>query len=670
MAYLYLEKMSNYKQNESGSLQEMVLSFIRNRCEGLRFDSSREDEKTTQKYTGKSNKPGVIPYNMQMDIDRLCLENAVKRFLASGRKEDAFDVYFCYMEMFIGSYNNCNRMIELLSEYENNGSSMLMKHRDHYSHSVYVFLIGIAIFESNEKFRDTYTEFYKDSLKKDQTIAHHFLEYWGLAALFHDIGYPFEIPFEMVCSYFEERGANEDREKTKRSDWPFISFNNIARYRTINYNNKKQLEKLYGRAFSSTDELYAYELENKLGSVYNKTESYFADVFDRKTKSPGEFSCFMDHAYFSATVLFRELTESIGSEKLDRAHIDALTAIIMHNSLYKFSIADYKTDGNIPFNMELHPLAYLLMLCDELQCWDRVSYGRESRKEVHPFDCEFHFDSRRIEAVYCFDDAEDSMEKINEYEKKYSEYKEMSRSDPKMEKPKLKAYSSFNDGSFAKDIRRIVAIDEMADGSIQLSVDKKIKKVDRSLKKTYLSSSNFMHLYDFAIALNDRYSYYELGSKDCDVNKIVLHERIQQIESFNGLSLEYKLSNINQAKAFARYLNEIGSFYTDKAVDFEMVSEFTAAELEKIGPMEHKRWLQEHYDMGWVYGEPTKEQRDLLRAHRDMIPGGDDTVIVTDKAAKDNYDRLSKAEQDKDTKPMILLLKLLRQYDGLRIYRI
>ena len=28
MAYLYLEKMSNYKQNESGSLQEMVLSLV------------------------------------------------------------------------------------------------------------------------------------------------------------------------------------------------------------------------------------------------------------------------------------------------------------------------------------------------------------------------------------------------------------------------------------------------------------------------------------------------------------------------------------------------------------------------------------------------------------------------------------------------------------------
>lgn len=152
--------------------------------------------------------------------------------------------------------------------------------------------------------------------------------------------------------------------------------------------------------------------------------------------------------------------------------------------------------------------------------------------------------------------------------------------------------------------------------------------------------------------------------------RIGVKQSVRNGRLFPLITSKAKLSNINQAKAFARYLNEIGSFYTDKAVDFTMVLEFTAAELEKIGPMEHKRLLQEHYDMGWVYGEPTDEQRELLRAHRDMIPDGDGTVIVSDDAAKKNYDRLSKAEQDKDTKPMILLLKLLRQYDGLRNYRI
>ena len=95
---------------------------------------------------------------MQMDIDRLCFENAIERFLKSGKKEDAFDVYFCYLEMFVGNYEKTRRMIELLSEFEANGSGLLMKHRDHYSHSVYVFILGLAIYQSNKIYRTAYND--------------------------------------------------------------------------------------------------------------------------------------------------------------------------------------------------------------------------------------------------------------------------------------------------------------------------------------------------------------------------------------------------------------------------------------------------------------------------------------------------------------------------------
>lgn len=76
--------------------------------------------------------------NMQMDIDRLCLERSIECFMETGIAEDAFSVYFCYLEMFIARYGKSRRMIELLSEFETNSSSLLMKHRDYYSHSVYV----------------------------------------------------------------------------------------------------------------------------------------------------------------------------------------------------------------------------------------------------------------------------------------------------------------------------------------------------------------------------------------------------------------------------------------------------------------------------------------------------------------------------------------------------
>jgi hypothetical protein len=53
-----------------------------------------------------------------------------------------------------------------------------------------------------------------------------------------------------------------------------------------------------------------------------------------------------------------------------------------------------------------------------------------------------------------------------------------------------------------------------------------------------------------------------------------------------------------------------------------------------------------------------------------MIPGTDSVTVVSDEAAIANYERLDKAEQDKDTDPMECMLALLKMYDGLRIYRL
>ena len=105
--------------------------------------------------------------------------------------------------------------------------------------------------------------------------------------------------------------------------------------------------------------------------------------------------------------------------------------------------------------------------------------------------------------------------------------------------------------------------------------------------------------------------------------------------------------------------------------DLEMVDRFTPEELETIGRLEHQRWLQEHYDMGWAYGTPEREQRELVRLHPDMIPGFDvSQPDVTWEQAQENYLRLDQGERDKDTAPMECMLAMLRMFDGLRIYRL
>ena len=203
MAYTAIENMRKRNEARFGSdvgpqqpplyqnrfcqqdLKSAALRFLRERCEQLLFDPAREtEERQTGAFLGKSLSANQIPFNMEMDVNRLCLEKALEAFIDSGVAEDAYTVYYCYLDMFLGRYGNSKRMVELLSEYEANGSSLLMKHRDHYSHSVYVFALGLAIYETNEAYRNSFWRFYRLEGRKENERANLFLEYWGLTALF------------------------------------------------------------------------------------------------------------------------------------------------------------------------------------------------------------------------------------------------------------------------------------------------------------------------------------------------------------------------------------------------------------------------------------------------------------------------------------------------------
>ncbi len=662
MAYTMLDN-TTIKQKDylRDTLEGAVFNFIRERCEGLRFDRNKAVRMTDDNidFDGRSLKENQIPFNMEKDIDRLCFENAIERFLKSGKKEDAFDVYFCYLEMFIGDYEKTRRMIELLSEFEANGSGLLMKHRDHYSHSVYVFVLGLAIYESNEVYRNVYKEYY--DIHDEHEAAAHYLQYWGLSSLFHDIGYPFELPFEQVCSYFEIDG-------NKRQDRPFVAYQELSSFVSVDEELNGKISKLFGnRSFSTTDEVFAYVLAQKLGDTYNFKEEDMLEFLVDKPIHPDKFNHYMDHAYFSATILFKKLFAEMNVD-INAIHLDALTAILMHNSLYKFCIANYKKDGNKPFKAELHPLAYMLMLCDELQCWDRTSYGRNSKKELHPMGCTFDLSDNHIKATYLFDDKE--MAKVNCFKDEYIKWLQNPEG---KEEPKLKAYSGMyikknGMSGFQEDIERIVDLSD-----IGLTVELGLAEHIHAQNRSYLSDSNFINLYNFAIILNGRWENSDwrkaktAGQEEQFLNDESVMTKF--VEGFRSLSLEYKLSNINQAKAFARYMNQIGCFYIDKAVDFEQVEKFSDDELIKIGILEHQRWLQEHYDMGWTYGTPDKDKRELERKHKDMIPNFEG-FDVSDELSKMNYERLDKATQDKDTEPMECMLAMLRLFDGLRIYRL
>lgn len=611
------------------NLERECLAFIREDCEGLRF---RQDLGECTDTEGDSIGKNQIPYNMQMDTDRLVFERAIHNFMKTGTAEDAFDIYFCYIELFIGKYGKCKELVEMLAEFERNASSLLMKHRDHYSHSVYVFILGLAVFHNNSSFRNAYRlKHMQDINVSNHETAYHFMKYWGLTALFHDIGYPFELPFEQVKSYFGDTVENV----------PFISYKGIIDYCEISEEEGKHFQNIYGTddAFKSSTELIAYNICYHLQKDYGCTvENLQHNIIEKKPEAPDAFGGYMDHAVFSGIVLYRQLVKILGAEALDGSYIDALSAITLHNSMFKFSVRNGK-----PLPMEDHPLAYMLMLCDELQCWDRTSYGRNSRSQLHPMWFDMFFESDSIRTIYYYDIRFEARKDSCD-----GTFKKMSAAQNEFTK----------DCKFIKDIEDIIDINSPGADGIKLELKAEFRSVSELRKlNTYLSSSNFIHLYNFAVLVHGRRK-----KKD---NPGISFEELENY--FNESTLEYKISVIGRTKNYAKYLDSVGMFYTDKPVVYEMV---TADDIEdnielSMGRLEHLRWNEDKLSLGWTYGNKyitiegnkrveDKALRERTRTHCDIV----------------EYNRLSEADKNKDKEPLKEMLPLLEQMDGIRVYKI
>lgn len=377
-----------------------ALLFLRDWCEDLKFDPKKANLSDSD---GKSVGAGQIPYNMEMDLNRLSFEKALSRFLVSGTREDAFDIYYCYTEIFKpfgAGYDATGLLLELLSEHETNASSLLMKHRDHYSHAVYVFTIGLAIFKNHEGFRKAYMKKY--GLKNKKKAACHFLEFWGLTSLFHDIGYPFEIAHQQMKAYvvkLDPKNNNDDYGFA-----PYVSYKNMDEFTRTRVGD---LNKLYAKAIIE-------RLETYLGRT--DVEPYYAEyVLGKALKdravhdNPNEKDyLYMDHAYFSGLLMAKTYIsrhkEIDSREKMPEEVMDAFTAIILHNSLFKFTLRSLLHTKEPLRLSDGQPLSYLLMFCDELQCSDRQSYGQNSRGSIYAFDFDMDFQNG-LSFTYYFDEA-------------------------------------------------------------------------------------------------------------------------------------------------------------------------------------------------------------------------------------------------------------------------
>lgn len=552
------------------------------------------------------------------------IEAAINRFLENEykdkAKEYAYDVYRVFLDCYgytaVGEQHSFVEFLDQMRRYEQNAAALTRKQRDHFIHSVNVFLLGLAVYQSSGEYREV---FYLHNFRQElyagrcDTAQEEFFFRWGLASLCHDIGYPIEIITNMVNDFinFSTRVQKEDR-----PIFAHVEYDRFDAVNTIPEKKKKRdfIRKYYDKYDSCVYidllkpvDLLAQKLHMTLGvdlqAVKERLDGYVAD-----SGRTGR----VDHGFFSAVILLKWYGFLIQASPCDPDELfypvlDSASAILLHN-FYNVALVENTKRPN-PFHLgplepEKHSIAYLLMLCDELQDWNRETYGDEDRQQVSIDSAVITLTEGRLDVTYLISKGAMPEEFIG---KKTGLLNTL-----------LNVKSVFPSG--------------MTIGC-EAVIDEPIPP-----EKTVLTA---MQLEQLAIAIHNRYNAFTLRKNP---------EAKIKYPRFSDLPKEKKYYNYHTAMEYTAMLRTVGCEIRPLGdYDEERVTGFTPEEVERLAVCEHDHWMRCRAEQGWVYGE-TKSK--ALKTNPCMVP----------------YERLPEEIQEYDLEPARDIPKLLEAI-GLGVYR-
>lgn len=335
---------------------------------------------------------------------------SIVAFIQDSNSENAKRVYESFFKAYwIGIQYDKNPFIDLIQkikQFEENAGILLSKQRDHYIHSVNVFLLGLAIFTGSRVFQNIVEKAilnrcdYPDAYS---TRHEEFFYRWGVAALFHDVAYPLEMSFNQAKRYLNFICNYPETASGKQLEL-FIEMKNISDFTCLpcitpmpEFSDKFLLDYSDYRSFA---------LEDSLEILANKICRCFGTGFDLVNNDLKQLSSHtnrIDHGLYSSLIVLRWYYYLLGKTNWHPAYfyfpvVDAASAILLHN-YYKHHLM------NPPFNVgklrsNSHPISFLLILCDELQEWNRIGYGEDATGQdvkILSLDIEI---SDKLEIIY------------------------------------------------------------------------------------------------------------------------------------------------------------------------------------------------------------------------------------------------------------------------------
>jgi len=503
------------------------------------------------------------------------LRQAILEFLEDETKETAFAVYRLFFDSYRitldGESNPFIDLLDVLLNYEERASTLIDKQRDHYVHSVNVFILGLSIYTQNANFRAAFDSANLD--KNDYPFSYdtkheEFFYRWGIASLFHDIGYPVEIIGKQInkfINYAAEVGSNV-KIKTHLEFDNFEELNAIAEVLP-----RVEFTKCYYDKFPSSVnfdllkpiDLLAHKLHISLGVDLKAITTALKNFTEVMAKNG-----FIDHGFYSALIVLRWYGFLIQScnYKPDYFYfpiLDSASAILLHN-YYKNVILKPPFDkGSLP--PQEHPIAYLLILCDELQEWNRTAYGILDKKRNLAEDASLVITENRLEMTYIDHDGA--------LPEKFSADKEATLT------KLLDMDALFKDGFSVKceATKTSVAIPRVIDQDPAI------------LPRQLLGN-----LEKLAIAIHDLYNQKQL---ERNPDKPLAHP------NFSDLPDTLKYSNLRQARGIEKKLDLMEWDMRPEGSGGDVITEIPDEVVEILAKYEHDEWMHERLGYGWTYGD-------------------------------------------------------------------
>lgn len=505
------------------------------------------------------------------------IRGTIRTFLENETPEHAFDVYRAFFDSYRitlpGKSDPFVDLIDVLRSYESTAATLIDKQRDHFIHMVNVFLTGLSIYAENPAFRKAFESVVPEPsyIYAYRTSNEEFFFRWGVASLFHDVGYPVEIVGHQINRFIRMIADADGDDVRVKAQIRYENFSELNHIREVL--PKRAFTRAYYDAYESCsyvdlltpNDLLAHRVSETLDTDLIETKRAIDRFVDDMAASG-----FIDHGYYSAIIILKWYGYAIqmSGGHPDRFYwpvLDSATAILLHN--YYRNKMQKPPFSLGPLSAAKNPIAYLLILCDELQEWNREAHGIITRTFTLADTVHLSLEEGYLAATF-----------VTRHGKLPAKFCG--------EKLELLHTLLDLDGVFPHGL--------LVDAASLDDITPLKPVSDTPVPRPLLENLELL-----AIAIHARYNEKQLLDHP---------DRPLTYPNFSELPDDLKYSNLRQAMSIYDYLATLG--YTLKPKGGKnAVTEFTPEQLELLSEMEHEAWMKERLARGWTLGERNAEQK-------------------------------------------------------------